>query len=193
MRNPISAIERSIKLATEQGDPNAELLFLATSGADSQPGIRTLLLRDIADRSFLILFSKFHQKWQHLQETGNFEVLLWYPLIGHQYRLQGSVRILPYEEVNLNWKKTPDFAKAVDLSYGEGAKPGDPIDSAEVFRSRVRACDRDISNSSAPPHFTGAWLEANFIEFLGASQDRLHDRTQFRWDNGSWSDREVIP
>ncbi len=193
MKNPISLIEQSIQDATEKGDPNAELLFLATSNVDAQPSVRTLLLRAVTGRSIFILFSRFHQKWQDLQETGNYEVLLWYPSIGHQYRIRGTFRELSPAEIEARWRDLPDMIKAVDLAYDADLKPGIPIDSPDIFRNRVNALKEDVSASPPPSHLIGAWLDVTFVEFLGASMDRLHDRTQFHWQDGQWLEQDVIP
>ncbi len=158
MKNPISLIKQSIHSTTEKGDPNAEVLFLATSSATSQPSVYTLLLRAITDLSIFILFSRFHQKWQDLQETGNYEVLLWYPSIGHQYRIRGTLREISQNEIETKWRTLPDAIKAVDLAYDDNLKPSAPIDSPDVFRARMNVLNEDVSASTPPPHLIGASL-----------------------------------
>ena len=51
----------------------------------------------------------------------------------------------------------------------------------------------DAAGASPPLHFIGVWLEVDFVEFLGESTDRLHDRTQFYWKNDQWDEQEIIP
>jgi len=193
MSHPVSLIETSIAGAAANADRNAEFLFLATSGSASQPGVRTLRLRAIVDRSFLIFCSKFHTKWHHLLETRKYEVLLWYPSMGHQYRIRGTFREASPTETDLYWREQPDFSKRVDLAYEESCKPRQCIESAESFRSRVRAITEDVAASSRPWHFVAVWLDAEFIEVLNESRDRLHDCTQFHWRNGQWDAQAVVP
>jgi pyridoxine/pyridoxamine 5'-phosphate oxidase len=197
--DPMEQIQQSRQAA--QGDGNAGLLFLATASASGQPSVRTLLLRKIVDRRLLIVFSKYHGKWKDLRDNHEqFEVLLWYPSIGHQYRIRGHFRLAEAADLKACWEQQPPAIKRVDMSYNktEALAPGDATtDQAVSFRQRVEALSEDAVASAPPPdHVVAAWLEATNIERVVTSPaDRLHDRVQHVWaaDDQTWQAQSVIP
>jgi pyridoxamine 5'-phosphate oxidase len=190
-------IQQSIHAAQQQGgDLNAGLLFLATASATGQPSVRTLLLRKIVDRRLLILFSKYHGKWRDFQENEQFEVLLWYASIGHQYRIRGHYRLTEADDVRACWDQQPPAIKRVDMSYDrEALAPGSPTTTADGFRQQVEALPDEVVASAPPPdHVVAAWLEATHVERIATSPaDRLHDRVQYMWADQSWQAQSVIP
>lgn len=194
MSNPIEYIRKSIASAQQANDRNAGLLFLATASTDGQPSVRTLLLRKIENRSLLILFSKHHQKWLELKINPQYEVLLWYPSIGHQYRIRGRYQAAEDADLVTCWNAQPASIKRVDLGYGGDFIPGQPTDNVSDFHDHTGAfLEKQAAAAPPPDHVVAAWLTATYVERMVESVDRLHDRVQYVWRNNVWHSQKLIP
>ncbi len=196
--NPFDILDASRTDALELGDPNANLIFLATSDAAGQPSVRTLILEHIAERSLLILINRLQPKWADLQATGKYEVLLWYPLLQHQYRLRGTLREASPATLRTTWQRRPTPHKLADLAYSEAWRPSAPINAIDDFRAEVEAARTRYPDNppreNASKHSVAVWLEATAVEvLLGSVADRLHDRRLYEWQHGAWASHALIP
>ena len=195
--NPFDTLNRSRADALARSDPNANLLFLATSDAAGQPSVRTLILEHVAERSLLILINRLQPKWADLQATGKYEVLLWYPLLQHQYRLRGTVREASPETLRATWQRRPAPHRLADLAYSEAWRPSGRVASLDDFRGEVDAVrgryPGDLPHTEAS-NSVAVWLEATLVEvLLGSVADRLHDRRRYQWQHGEWTSHALIP
>ena len=195
--NPMTLLEDSRRRAKVQGDPNAALCALATVGADGQPGVRMMIVQAVVDRAIGMVFTDSHLKWQQLQETGRYEILVWLPSLMHQYRISGIFEEMERQAVAKFWLQKPRQHRLMDLFESEVYAPGTPISSQAQFLEAVETLTAQSPNlsesASLPEHLIGAWFIAQAVDVLWASPDRLGERWRFQFEGETWQQTLVIP
>jgi len=86
----IQTFKSNWQKAKSLNDPNAECCSFATVSSDGQPAVRTLVLREVTEDSFIIFVSGTSPKWGELQCTERYELLMLWPTLMIQYRIRGS-------------------------------------------------------------------------------------------------------
>jgi len=194
--DPIASIKADRTEARKVQDPNADTCFLALASAAGAASVRTLVLRDITDRAFLLFINSTSPKWHLLIDGANYELLLWYPSQQKQYRVQGTTSMLESEEVKSNWFRRPRGSKQLDYVYKEFAPQSSEIPSREVLVDEIARIKQAYKPDDMlpPDEATGVELTANRIEVLDLNrEDRIHDRRLFTHNGNDWEQRFLIP
>ncbi len=197
MVDPIELITHDRAEARKQSDPNADMCFLALADEQGKPSLRTLVMREIADNRFRIFINKTSPKWRALSRNGAYELMLWYPTMQRQYRLQGSHELLSDEVIETNWLRRPGGSKYLDYLYEHVADQSTNIES----RAKLVATIADLKTTypvddmSAPTNAIGIELIITDIERLDLSrEDRIHDRRRFSLGgDGKWTEQILVP
>lgn len=194
--NPIASIKADRTEARKVQDANADVCFLALASATGAASVRTLVLRDIRERAFLLFINSSSPKWHLLNDGANYELLLWYPSQQKQYRVQGTTSMLEPEEVKSNWFRRPRGSKQLDYVYKEFAPQSSEISNREILVDEITRIKQVYKPDDMlpPDEATGVELTANRIEMLDLNrEDRIHDRRLFSYDNDTWEQRFLIP
>jgi len=194
--NPIASIKADRTEARKVQDPNADVCFLALGSAAGGASVRTLVLRDISERAFLLFINSSSPKWHLLNDGASYELLLWYPSQQKQYRIQGTTSMLEPEEVKASWFRRPRGSKQLDYVYKEFAPQSSEISDREVLVDEINRINQVYKPDDMlpPDEATGVELMANRIEMLDLNrEDRIHDRRVFSFDDGDWEQRFLIP
>lgn len=196
MMDPIAQIRADRIEARKVQDANADTCFLALASQDGQASVRTLVLRDIVDRTFRLFINSTSPKWQLLNSGANYELLLWYPSQQKQFRIQGETSLIEPEEVKSNWFRRPQGSKYLDYVYKEFAPQSSEISSRDVLVDEINRLKQAYKSDdmTAPEAATGVELIANRIEMLDLNrEDRIHDRRVFTFQDGDWQQAFIIP
>ncbi len=185
-------VDRTRAAAAE--DANARLGALATCGADGQPRVRTVVVHAVADDALLLLISRHHGKWRQLAHEPRAELMIWWAAIGLQYRLAGLCEEAPPEVAEERWRRLPEAARRLDLAYGPGFLPGDPVVDREVAREQVERRSAPLDTSAMPAHVCALRPRLTEIERLALSPgDRVHDRRRAVRVAGAWKTTTLVP
>src|ERR671922_312987 len=84
--------------AKEPNDPNA--MALATVGADGQPSVRMVLLKDADPRGFVFYTNYESRKGRQILETHRAAIVLHWKSLGRQVRAEGTVERVPDAEAD---------------------------------------------------------------------------------------------
>lgn len=193
---PIAEIRADRTEARKMQDANADTCFLALASKDGVASVRTLILRDIVDRSFRLFINSSSPKWYLLLNGASYELLLWYPSQQRQYRIQGETSVLEPDEVKTNWFRRPRGSKQLDYVYKEFAPQSSEISSREVLVDEINRIKQTYKPDDMlpPDEVTGVELVANRIEMLDLNrEDRIHDRRLFLFQDGAWQQKYLIP
>lgn len=193
---PIAEIRADRTEARKMQDANADTCFLALASKEGVASVRTLILRDIVDRSFRLFINSSSPKWYLLLNGASYELLLWYPSQQRQYRIQGETSVLEPDEVKTNWFRRPRGSKQLDYVYKEFAPQSSEISSREVLVDEINRIKQTYKPDDMlpPDEVTGVELVANRIEMLDLNrEDRIHDRRLFLFQDGAWQQKYLIP
>lgn len=178
--------------SASQGKPC--LGSLATSEANGQARVRTVLLHDVSRDGILMIVSSYHQKWIQLAHDSRAEILIWWPDLGLQYRVSGRCETLPSDVATERWLKLPEGARQLDSAYGPDFLPGQTIESYQAMRDAVSDRSRGKTLSRTPDHVKAIRLTYQEIERLKVSPaDRMHDRRFAKVVDGEWTNLQLIP
>jgi pyridoxine/pyridoxamine 5'-phosphate oxidase len=195
--NPVEQIAADRDAARQLADPNADVCFLATSDANGQAHVRTLVLRDIVDNRFGVYLSRTSPKWKQLAENDGYELLLFYPTIARQYRLSGTVQEIESAIVTSNWHMRPAGSKYMDYFYREVEPQSSSIESRQALISGIDSLKTRFPNpGDLHPSDLAAGLDLviTSIDRLDISDpDRIHDRIRYSLRKGNWVEQVLVP
>jgi pyridoxamine 5'-phosphate oxidase len=193
--DPVAKIKDDRREARGQEDSNADLCFLALADK-SGPSVRTLVLRDIKERSFTLFINKTSPKWQAIEASPQGQLLLWYGSIQKQYRISGTITELDRSVITENWGRRPSGSKYLDLSYQHLGPQSSVIDSRQQLIETISQLKSDNREDdlTTPASATGVVLTAQTIECLDLNNlDRIHDRRLYTRIGSEWQEEILLP
>ena len=194
--DPIDKIKTDRAEARKLSDPNADTCFLALADKNGQASVRTLVLREIGDRHFVLFLNRTSPKWKLLEAGAGYDLLIWYPSRQRQYRVQGSLVELDSSIVNVNWLRRPQGSKYLDYVYQEMAPQSSKLNNRQQLVEEVQRLKQvyKIDEMHAPTAVGGVQLVASRIEMLDLNRDdRIHDRQLFTFADGQWAAQVLVP
>jgi pyridoxamine 5'-phosphate oxidase len=183
--------------ARRMEDPNADVCFLALADASGTASVRTLVMREITGNHFRVFMNQSSPKWKILSGGGTYQLLLWYPSMQRQYRVNGSVQTLDSDVVKQNWLRRPRGSKYLDLLYENVVDQSTYVDSRDYLVEEINKIKTayKLEGMEAPDKVAGVELIAEQIEMLDLNrEDRIHDRRLFVLrDDDEWDQKVMIP
>ena len=131
--NPINIFRENRAEARLRGDPSADYCTLATVSEDGQASTRTLVLREVTERGFVVFVNATSPKWQQLTGTNQPEMLVFWPSLMQQYRIRGELEIMPEAKIRHHWSKKPHPAKLVDHFYRDYHSQSSTLDTRDTL------------------------------------------------------------
>ena len=173
-----------------EGDPTA--MALATASPDGRPSVRTVLLKGIDDRGYIFYTNYESRKAREMEATGRASLLLFWPSVERQVRIDGIVeRISPVESDAYFETRPLDSRLSVYAS-----KQSEPIESRDVLEEAFDRVRRTYGDGPVPrPEWWGGYrVVPDEFEFWQGRTSRLHDRLRYvKQPDGSWRRERLAP
>ncbi len=170
-------------------DPNA--MTISTVGVDGRPSARIVLLKGFDDKGFVFYTNYESKKGTDLIANPHTVFHFFWPQLGRQVAIYGTVEKTSREESEAYFKSRP-----VDSQIGAWASSqSSVIASREVLEQRAEEFgERFGENVPLPPHWGGFRLTPGKFEFWQGRQNRLHDRIVYERNNaGTWTIVRLSP
>lgn len=193
--NPLLALGEHYQQAIAAGDPSAKTCTLATVDKE-QVSLRTLVLRELAERGPVIFVNDSSPKWRALMAGGHSELLLFWPSQMRQYRLRGQWQLLHEEEMRQHWQHKPDGSKCLDHFYAQYQPQSSELSSDEDLPAAIAALRRaQPATEEIPfsPNARGLALHIDWLEHWAARPDGLHERHCYWQQQGQWHCQRLVP
>ncbi len=171
--DPIKLFNEWFEQAKEKEirDPNA--MLLATVSKEGMPSLRTVLLKDIINNSFIFFTNYESKKAKDILETGKGAICFYWKSLNRQVRLVGNIKKIS-SEISDSYFST----RSRESKIGAWAsKQSTPLDSRDTLIKKVQEFEVNFKTSIPRPNFWGGFaLIPNEFEFWQDGDFRLHDR-----------------
>ena len=168
-------------------EPSA--MSLAT--ADSEIGIRTVLLKFFDEKGFVFFTNYDSKKSQQIEKRQQGALLFPWLALERQVRIIGNI-----EKISKNESLKYFQSRPRDSQIGAWAsKQSSKIDSRDVLVDQFASMKKKFENKDIPlPDFWGGYrLVPNSIEFWQGRENRLHDRIIYEREDDGWNTSRLSP
>jgi pyridoxamine 5'-phosphate oxidase len=175
--------------ANEPNDPNA--MAIASVGADGQPSVRMVLLKDADARGFVFYTNYESRKGRQLQETRKAALLFHWKSLGRQVRAEGAVENVTDAEADAYFA-TRHRSSQIGAWASQQSRP---LESRFELEKRVAAfaAKYAIGTVPRPPYWSGFRIVPDRIEFWENKPFRLHDRLVYSRAGDGWTTEKLYP
>jgi pyridoxamine 5'-phosphate oxidase len=175
-------------LRAELPEPNA--MALATASADGRPTARTVLLKGFDHRGFVFFTNYDSRKGSEMHENPRACLLFMWLELERQIRIEGLI-----EKTSALESDEYFLSRPLDSRLGAWASPQSrPMRDRLAIEERFEEARRTHGDDpQRPPNWGGYRLVPDGLEFWQGRESRLHDRIQYRLDNGRWLVARLAP
>ena len=152
-------------------DPNA--MQLATVSKNGMPSVRTVLLKDIIDTSFVFYTNYESRKSNEINETAKGAICFYWKSLNRQVRLTGSINKVS-DQVSDKYYQSRSRGSRIGAW---ASKQSRELESREVLMEKVKLLESKYDQDIPRPMFWGGFaLKPDEFEFWEDGDFRLHDR-----------------
>ena len=152
-------------------DPNA--MQLATVSKNGMPSVRTVLLKDIIDTSFVFYTNYESRKSNEINETAKGAICFYWKSLNRQVRLTGSINKVS-DQVSDKYYQSRSRGSRIGAW---ASKQSIELESREVLMEKVKLLESKYDEDIPRPTFWGGFaLKPDEFEFWEDGDFRLHDR-----------------
>ena len=152
-------------------DPNA--MQLATVSKNGMPSVRTVLLKDIIDTSFVFYTNYESRKSNEINETAKGAICFYWKSLNRQVRLTGSINKVS-DQVSDKYYQSRSRGSRIGAW---ASKQSRELESREVLMEKVKLLESKHDEDIPRPTFWGGFaLKPDEFEFWEDGDFRLHDR-----------------
>jgi pyridoxamine 5'-phosphate oxidase len=189
--DPIARFQELLVQAEQLGIQPHNAAALATAGADRQPTVRMVLLKDVDDAGFVFYTNLESRKARQLAETPNASLCFWWAQLKRQVRVEGRTELVSDREADQYFATRPRGSQIgawVSHQSSEITSRDDLVDAAQRLATKY-----DSQPVPRPSFWSGYRLVPQRIEFWKEQPDRLHDRELYSRQADGWKLTVLAP
>ena len=188
--DPIVALEAWLRDA-EQVSARPDAMTLATSTADGRPSARIVLLRGLDRRGLAFFTNRASRKGRELEENPRAALVLHWPELGRQVRIEGAVERVDEEESRGYWETRPLRSRIAAWASPQSL----PLTDRAELDALYAAAEARFDDGDVPlPDFWGGYrVVPEAVEFWEHQDDRLHDRIRYERTVSGWRRKRLAP
>ncbi|MDF1757464.1 MAG: pyridoxamine 5'-phosphate oxidase [Legionellaceae bacterium] len=174
---------------TEQDTPNS--MVLSTVDEHGRPDSRVILLKGLDKGSFVFYTNYYSAKGSQLDFNPHAALNFFWPEAMRQVRIRGKVSRVDGEKSDEYFHTRPLASQLSAVASPQSKEISSRNKLYEDFNKVVEQySDKQVNR---PDSWGGYELTPNEIEFWQGRDNRLHDRIQYYYTNGTWSLRRLAP
>ena len=176
---------------TESPPVEANAMALATVDAQGRPHCRVLLLKGFDAQGFSFFGNYDSLKGQDLAANPWAAMTFFWPGLERQVRIEGSVHKLDPALSDAYFE-----SRSVGSRLGAWASPQSrPLPDRAALETLLAQTEQRFADQPVrrPGHWGGYCLQPQRLEFWQGRADRLHDRLDYRRQDGAWQRSRLAP
>lgn len=176
---------------TETAPVEANSMHLATVDSQGRPHCRVLLLKGVSEEGFTFFGNYQSAKGQELAVNPQAAMTFFWPALERQVRVEGTVVRLAPALSDAYFDSRP-----VASRLGAWASPQSrPLADRDELQAMLAQTIRRFVEEpmQRPEHWGGYCLRPERLEFWQGRADRLHDRLDYRCQDGRWRRQRLAP
>ena len=175
---------------TEINDPNA--FALATVDVSGQPSVRMLLLKGMKENGFVFYTNMNSRKANDLQSNQKASICFHWKSLRRQVRVIGKVEEVSKKEADDYYNSRP-YKNRISAWASSQSQI---LDKRETFLDKIKEFEKkypDENNVPRPPHWSGWRVLPEEIEFWVDGEGRIHERLNYKNNDGKWNKELLYP
>lgn len=189
--NPINQFKLWFDEALECDVNEPTAMTLATADKDGKVSARIVLLKKVDEEGFTFFTNYESAKGKELAENPNAAIVFYWQELERQVRIEGKVKNTSEEESDTYFKSRPLGSK---LSAAISKQSEEVTDRNFLMKLRndleIELNGREVPR---PKNWGGYIIIPNGFEFWQGRENRLHDRIEYKKENGNWKIRRLAP
>jgi pyridoxamine 5'-phosphate oxidase len=176
---------------TESPPVEANAMALATVDEQGRPHCRVLLLKGFDAQGFSFFGNYDSLKGQDLAANPWAAMTFFWPGLERQVRIEGPVHKLDPALSDAYFE-----SRSVGSRLGAWASPQSrPLPDRAALETLLAQTERRFADQPVrrPGHWGGYCLQPQRLEFWQGRADRLHDRLDYRLQDGAWQRSRLAP
>ena len=166
-------------------------MTLATVDKEGKPSTRTVLLKSVDERGFVFFTNYDSRKGRELADNPHAALTFFWPELGRQICVAGTVAKLPVADSEAYFKSRPRGSQLAAWASNQS----EAIPDRAVLEAKWHELERKFPHDvPLPPNWGGFILRPERIEFWQGRPSRLHDRFSYsRLADGLWKTERLSP
>lgn len=164
---------------------------LTTLGKDGYPVCRTVLLKEIVDKSFVFYTNYLSEKGKSIAAHPKGSIYFFWPALERQILIKGDIEKVSREQSENYYRKRPRGSQIGAWA----SKQSSVVAGREVLDNAIVSFENKFKDQEVPlpDHWGGYAVRPVSIEFWQGRPNRMHDRIMYELDNGVWSYKRLAP
>lgn len=187
---PLAIFEKWWDQAEKARVPEPNAMTVATVGVDGRPSTRIVLVKAVDERG-LVFYTNYRSRKARELDAHPFAAAQFHWVeMERVIRIEGAIEKVSAAESDEYFASRP-----VDSRIGAWASPQSEViaNRAVLVKNAAIASAKMGLNPPRPDHWGGYLLRPDRWEFWQGRKSRLHDRIQFRLDEGRWIKERLAP
>ena len=190
-KNPIQYFMNWFEDALKVSKQEANACVLSTISSDNYPSSRVVLLKEVNESGFTFFTNYKSSKAKDIDANPNVALNFYWPELERQVRIEGIAKKIMINDSDTYFKSRPresqmgawlsDQSKVIGLDYNF-------METLNSLESKFK--DKEIAR---PLHWGGYCIEPIKVEFWQGRPSRLHDRLEYKREDGKWIYKRLAP
>jgi pyridoxamine 5'-phosphate oxidase len=190
-KNPIQYFMNWFEDALKVNKQEANACVLSSVSSDNCPSSRVVLLKGVNENGFTFFTNYKSSKAMDIDANPNVALNFYWPELERQVRIVGIAKKITINDSDTYFKSRPresqmgawlsDQSKVIGLDYNF-------IETLNSLESKFK--DKEVER---PLHWGGYCIEPIKVEFWQGRPSRLHDRLEYKIEDGKWIYKRLAP
>lgn len=190
-KNPIQYFMNWFEDALKVNKQEANACVLSSVSSDNCPSSRVVLLKEVTENGFTFFTNYKSSKAKDIDANPNVALNFYWPELERQVRIVGIAKKITINDSDTYFKSRPresqmgawlsDQSKVIGLDYNF-------METLNSLESKFK--DKEVAR---PLHWGGYCIEPIKVEFWQGRPSRLHDRLEYKIEDGKWIYKRLAP